>query len=348
MRRLLIIALLALVLAALVFSGIGTNSYVLIRIGESALQITLWLGIFCLLLIMLSIWFLARLARGLLMGGWHQKWQQRRFERLTDGAIADYTARNWSSAHKRLVQLANLHPRPTPYILMAAESAAGGGDIEGAREIYQQALDRFPENSFQIRLNMAQIELDAGNLDAAAELCQQLLSERKRDVDARLLELLIAEDRGELTELRSLLIEARTRRLGSNRLPGIERRFLCASLAQQPEAPVLLELAKLVSISATVPGEVCLDLCRQLSARDQGPEAEVLLREKINQRWDEKMVTLYADIEGKSARSQLKAAERWLKGREQDSLLRESLYRLAVRAGNEEKARRYQSPGAVN
>ena len=325
-----------------VYLGLGSDAYVLIRMGETAMQMTLWVAILLLCVLLMLMSLLWKLIRGTLLGDWHKAWQRQRLEKLTTIAVKSYTDQDWPKAHKLLVKLANLHPHPQSYILMAAEAAVASGEIEKGRETYQQALSRFPDNAFQINIKLGYLELGLGNYEEALEISDQLIAKKKLDAEARLLQILIAEDKGDLEQLHDLLKTARTQKVLAARLPMIERRYVRACLSSAVGAPHLAKLADMVIAGAKLTTKLIIDLSRQLILKGQPDKAEQMLRKRIDQQWDLELVTAYANIEGKSAKAQVKAAETWLMQHADEPVLFETIKVLALRADDSKRVAHYE------
>lgn len=342
MRRMLVYVAMALALSMAAYLGFGADAYVLIRAGETALQMTIWIAVIWVAVLLVLASLVWAIISGAFFGGWRKAWLRRRQEKLTSSAVKSYTDQDWPKAYKQLVKLANSHDNPEPYVIMAAEAAVASGDIEKGRETFSKALAQFPDNSFQIRLRLGYLELGIGNQDKAEELCNQLVSEKKRDPDARLLEILIAEDNGDWQQMYDLLLKAKSHKVLSARLPTIERRYLRSCLAEKPSAPLLINLADLIAASPAIPEVLCIDLAQQLAMKGQADKAEQFLRKRIDISWEPSLVEAYGNIEGKSVKGQIKAAESWLVANPKDKVLLDSLVKLSLKAGDEQRVDTYQ------
>ena len=342
MRRLLACLVFALALSVLVYLGVGSEAYVLVRIGETALQVTIWVAIIFASLALLVINMLWAIVNGTVLGGWRRAWLRYRKDQLIASAVKNYTGKNWVKAYKQLIKLANGHENPQSYIIMAAEAAVASGDIDRGREIYAEALARFPENGFQVRLRLAHLELGMGNHRVADEICQRLATAKKPDPNVRLLQILIAEDSCDWGKMHELLSAARRHKVLAARLPTIERRYLRACLAENPPVPQLVKLAELAGSGPSITADLSVVLAQQLAMKGGADRAERFLRRRIESDWDASLVSLYADIEGRSTKAQIKTAESWLSHHARDKGLLESLVKLSTRSGDDQRTERYQ------
>lgn len=342
MRPFLVYLAFTLAAALGIYLGLGADAYVLVNTGNVAFQMTIWLATIFLCLGLVIIWLLWVVISGVLFGGWRRVWMRRRLDKLTASAVKSYTDQDWNKAYKQLVKLANSHSDPQPYVIMAGEAAVASGDVEKGRETYQQLMQRFPENSFQARLRLANLELGVGNHVEASRLCESLIAEKKRDPDARLLQILIAEDQGAWEQMHEKILSAHNNKVLSSRLPTIERRYLRAVLADNPTAPQLLQLADLFVNAPILPIDKTIDLARQLAMKGNSARAEKFLRLRIEKQWDDALVTTYGDIEGKSVKGQIKTAETWLERKPDNKALLEILCQLSLRANDERRVELYE------
>jgi|GEM_PF-4180878 len=342
MRRFLVYLAFTLAASLGIYLGFGADAYVLIHAGDTAIQMTIWLAIIFLCLALAALSIIWVVISGVLFGGWRRAWMRKRLDRLTASAVKSYTDQNWGKAYKQLVKLANSHPEPQPYVIMAGEAAVASGDIEKGRETYQQLMQRFPDNSYQARLRLAYLELGSGNHEQASQICEALLVEKKRDPDTRLLQILIAEDQGDWEQMHEKILAAHSKKMLSSRLPIIERRYLRAVLADNPSAPQLLQLAELFASAPALPIDKTIDLARQLAMKGSPDKAEKFLRNRIERQWNEALVEAYGNIEGKSAKSQLKVAESWLNKNLDSRVLLETLLQLSVRINDEKRIETYE------
>ncbi|MBC6428264.1 MAG: hypothetical protein GDA55_03415 [Cellvibrionales bacterium] len=342
MRRMLVFLAMALLLALVAYFGFGADSYLLVRTGETALQMSLWVGALLgglLLGLLGGVW---AVVQGVFLGGWRRGWRRRRLERLHAAALAGYADGDWARAHKLLERLAAAQVDSLPALLLAADAAWRAGKVPVARDIYRRALAAFPAKAHGIRLRLAHLERAAGELRRAADLCRQLLAERSSDPAVRLLEIYLAEERGDWPALVRLLGAARRQRVLAGHLPAIERRLLRLCLVERPAAPLLAALADLAGGSkGPLPSDLCIALAQQLALKGKPDKAERLLRTRIECEWDGELVAAFAQLEGKSAKGQLRTAEGWLAAHPDDRGLLQALHSLALRAEDPARATRY-------
>lgn len=341
MRKILVVVLVAIIISVAIYSGIGAESYLLLRIGDWAMQVRLFVACLLALGLAILIWASWSIFRGIFLGAWPAAWRKSREKNLTRAAIENLALSNWAVARKELVRLANKADQPVPLVMLSAQASEAMGDFEEAKQIYAQALDEFPDWSYAIRVRICRIALVEGELDVADELLTELKNERKGDVQLQVLEIQLAEEQRDSSRLQQALIAVVKKTELRAMVAPIERRYLYSRLSERTGSPELLELFGYASMLENVPSSIVSQLAQQLAMRGHAKEAELLVRRSLNQRWDESLIAIYAELEAKSPKKQLKNAEAWLVEHSQSTELMNSLQKLALRAGDDAKADHY-------
>lgn len=341
MLKMLLVIIAALLVSVAVYSGVGADSYFLLRIGDWAMQMRLFVALAILVLGFGVITMLWRLFRGIFLGKWPSDWRRRREKNLTQNAIENLALSNWTLARKELVKVANKTDKPVPFMMLSAQVSEAMGDLSEAKEIYSKTLVESPDWSYTARKRLCQIALLEGDIKAAEELFVELKKERKSDPQLFLLETRLAEETSNWGELKTLLITARKKPELYSKVASMERRFIQSRLHQRLGAPELLEVYDFVSRTDNITSDIVGQLSQQLAMRGQNKEAELLIRKALNKNWDDSLVGIYAEVEAQSPKKQLKSAEQWLAGREGSEVLLIALQKLSVRAGNDAKAEEY-------
>lgn len=341
MRKALLFILAALLLSVALYVGIGADSYFLLRIGDWAIQVRLFIALVLLAGFVLVVWAFWSLFKGIILGAWPAAWRRRRENNLTRVAIENLALSNWSSARKDLIRLANQTDKPVPIVMLSAQASEAIGDLEEAKSVYNQVMDEFPEWSYSAHLRLCNIALIEGELSVAQELLDQLRSDRKVDPQQVFLAARLAEEKQDWPALQEILAKAQKKPQGKALVAPVERRFLQTRLLSKPGAPELLEFKSYVSGVDHVPFAVLEGLARQLSMKGHAKEAEVLVRKHLSKHWCDELMELYADLEADSPKRQLKVAEAWVSSHADSEALWEGLQKMAVRAGNEAKADEY-------
>ena len=341
MRKILLVVLAALLVSVAIYSGVGADSYFLLRIGDWAMQMRLFVALILLLITLVVMMLFWRIFRGVVLGSWPAAWRRKREKDLTRNAIENLALSNWTSARKELIRVANQTEKPVPFIMLSAQVSEAMGELEEAKEIYNQSITEFPDWSYVARKRLCQIALAEGDMEEVENLLPELKKERAGDPQLLIFEAGLAEEKRDWDGLKNLLVAAHKKSEVRSQIAPIERRFLQNRLHQRLGAPELLELNNYVSRTENVSPDTIGQLARQLAIRGQSKEAEMLARKSLDKTWDDSLISLYAELEAQSPTKQLKAAESWFVGREDSVALLDALQRISVRAGDDAKADHY-------
>jgi HemY protein len=232
----------------------------------------------------------------------------------------------------------------TPFAsyLLAARAAQAQGERARRDEWLALAYDAGTDTRPAVLLARAELELDAGELDAALATLERL---EKLDPDhAGAVGLLarVYRARHDAAGLRSLLP-----RLASARLPAAERDALAAEALRIELASPELGSERLDELWAEVgadlrasPAALAMH-ARSLERLGRGDEAERELRAALKRSWSADLVLAYGEVEGPDRAKQLKQAETWLKTRPDDAPLLLTAARLCIANELWGKARTY-------
>jgi HemY protein len=226
--------------------------------------------------------------------------------------------------------------------LLAARAAQAQGARARRDEWLRLAYDASPDSRPAVLLSQAELELDAGELDAA-QVTLERLEELKPDHPGAVgLLARVYRARNDAPALTALLP-----RLGRARLSAPERDALAAeALRLELASPDLgderldelwRELAKDLRGS---PPLVALR-ARALDRLGRGPEAERELRAALKKDWERDLVLAYGEVHGADRAKQLGQAETWLKRYPEDPALLLTAARLCIQSELWGKARSY-------
>lgn len=341
MRKTLLVVLAALLVSVAVYSGVGADSYFLLRIGDWAIQMRLFVALILLVVALIVLMLCWRIFRGVVLGSWPAAWRRKREKNLTRNAIENLALSNWVTARKELIRVANQTEKPVPFIMLSAQTSEAMGELEEAKGIYNQSIAEFPDWSYVARKRLCQIALAEGNIEEVENLLYELKKERVGDPQLLVLEAGLAEEKRDWDVLKDLLVAAQKKPELRSQIAPMQRRFLQNRLHQRLGAPELLQLNDYVSRIDNVSPGIIGQLARQLAIRGQAKEAEALARKSLDKTWDDSLISLYAELEAQSPTKQLKTAENWLVSREDSAALLDALQRISVRAGDDAKADYY-------
>jgi len=235
---------------------------------------------------------------------------------------------------------------PLASYLLAARAAQSQGAITRRDEWLKLAYDASPESRPAVLLAQAELELDAGELDAAQATLERLDELKPEHPGAVGLLARLYRARDDAPALGALLP-----RLGRAHMSAQERDALAAeALRSELGSPycssgrleeIWRDLAKDLRAS---PALIALR-ARALDRLGRGDEAERELRAALKKDWHRDLVLAYGEVRGADATKQLKQAESWLKTYPEDPALLLTAARLCIQSELWGKARSYLESG---
>jgi HemY protein len=349
---------LAVAAALVIFAAQEENSRVLFIYGpwtaETSLAWVLLLDLFLIVVLYVAIRTLVRIFT--LPGrirGWKGRRGARRARRALTQGLVELSEGNWKVAEKSLMRHVQRSDTPLLNYLAAAKAAQQQGAHERRDRYLKLAHQSTPSADVAVGLTQAELQLSHEQLEQALATLQHLQSIAPHH--AYVLKLLkdLYLRLEDWSQLQRLLPELGKRKvIDGEDLRALEtlvyRKILeRAELDPDPERLVLIWGG--IPKKVRKEGELIADYARRLMDRERGELAEPLLRESLQQQWDEQLVELYGRVEGEDNAKQLSAAETWLKKRPENPALLLALGRLSLRGQLWGKARSYleASIGAI-
>ncbi len=353
MRSWLLLLLLALLAGGWLLGRLaGDAGYVLIALGNTSIEMNLWLA----LLLVVSAFGLLWLIGTLLSGSWRSlRWagsalvfdRSARAQQQSQRGLIDFMEGNWRASRRLLLKHAKRSQSPLINYLAAARSSHELGDSEKAFALLHEAEKVSSNNPLAVILTQARMQLAARQ----HEQCIASL-ERARKLAPRhpvVLELLqqVYVEVDDWRQLEELLPDLRRHsQLSAEQLAGllakVQRASLRAAAEYDDEA-----CAELCRTWKALPGAArknaeLVQLYAELLLKGDGAiEAERVLRKQLNQHWQASLLPLYGLVEGADVQKQLLAAEAWLKERPANAELMLVLGRLCLRCQLWGRAREY-------
>ncbi len=358
MRHIFLLFCLALLSgSALLYLVQLEQGYILISLGKTTLEMSFWVGLFALLLILFGTWVLYCVTksgvRSVATGVQRVIYGHSRIvqKRMSQGLI-DFIEGNWKQAKKKLLKSVKQSETPLVNYLAAARSAYELGEHKEAHELLHKAEKCGPNNVLAIALTQARMQL----LDKKYELCVATLERVKKKVPRHpvILDLLrqsytaLRDWRG----LQSLLPTLRRQKVYTEeKMKMIENNLYQALLTDAGEQAKRVSgkqsLQKLEEAWQLIPRvlqrqpEMVEPYVRMLRQHDGDVVAELVLRRMLNKNWSENLVRLYGLVESEDPQKQLLTAKDWLKERPGNASLMLTLGRLCLRNELWGKARDY-------
>ncbi|WP_439133162.1 heme biosynthesis HemY N-terminal domain-containing protein [Pseudomaricurvus sp.] len=326
-------------------------SYLLIVVGDTSIEMSVWFALGCLVALLVLYWFAHRLlvggARGvgshinrLLIGS------ERRAQRQTSSGLLSFIEGDWRPALRRLNRSVSNAQAPVLNYLAAARSAYELGDQQQANELLAKAEKADPTAGLAVSLAQARIQLLAKKYESCAATLERarklspkhpVVLDILRQVYVQLndweaLEKILPQLRKqstlsteELDQLTELLYRKLIQKAGNSDMP---RDAVHSAWQKTPKhlkgKPSLL-----------------LEYVDILEREGEGSDAEAILRKALQSDWDNQLVLRYGLLKNADASRQLLKAEGWLKERPGNSALMLTLGRLSMRNKLWGKARDY-------
>jgi HemY protein len=352
MRRYFFIVVIGLFVGALFFQKLlSVHSYLLIVVGDTSVEMSLWLALGLILGALLSIWIVYRLAGGSVMMlitplrntllGSEEKQQSK----VADGLI-NYIEGNWKPALSLLKRTAGKSRVPLVNYIAAAHSAYELGDEKQAQELLAKADQNNTGAELAVNLSQARMQLRSNKYEqcvATLERARKIAPKHPVVLDLLQQSYIALQDWHELEKIIPQLEKYHI--IKDDQLDELKQK-LCIKLLQkriQSEDPLdsLKQAWNRLSAAWRNKPEVTLVYCEELIKLDDGDAAEIVLRKSLHRRWDHSLVEPYGIIAGRDPHQQLLQAEAWLKERPSNAELLLATGRLALRNQLWGKARDY-------
>ena len=320
------------------------NGYVLINFRGYTIEMSVPVLAFLAFLGYAAVRFLVRLWRAPRQLGEAAARRRARKagERITLGYI-ELGQGNFAKGERLLTKGARNSETPLLNYLAAARAAHAQGDSERRDAWLDMATEQEPRAQATVLLTRAQLQLDDGDTDGAAQTLSAALEASPTNTEALRLQAEIAVAREEWPVLEKLLpalrkagkvpaamlddwtISAWSALFQSAGNDGARSRDLWKALPKAlQKQPVL--------VSARV---------RSLLAAGEARQAESLLRSALKKQWTEELVLVYGELETPAPADRLKRVEKWLQQYPEDPTLLLVAARLCVATELWGKARSY-------
>jgi HemY protein len=326
------------------------NGYVLINFRGYVIEMSVPVLAFLLVVAYLAIRLLIRIWRAPRQLG--EAAARRRVrkagERITQGYI-EIGQGNFARGEKLLTKGARNSETPLLNYLAAARAAQAQGDIERRDNWLAMASEQEPRAQETVLLTKAQLQLEAGDRDAASRTLDAVLGLSARNPEAlrlkaeidvarqdwaaleNTLPLLRKLDKMSMTTLDHWTVQcwsALLRNAGGDKARG--KALWKSTPRHLRDAPELVA-ARAMAFAA---------------AGDAG-QAESVLRAALKQAWHESLIVAYGQLEAPAATERLKRVENWLRERPEDPVLLRVAARLCVATELWGKARSYYESSAA-
>lgn len=346
MKRSLYAALALLVGALLATALLVDPGYVAFAAQGRLLAMSL--PAFALLLILgyFVIRLLLRLlqARRLMKHARMERQRERGRRQLVRGLL-ELSEGHWAAAEQTLTRSARDSESPVAHYLAAARAAELLGENQRRDAWLATALDVAPEHRAAVLITHAEMYLKHNQLKAALATLEQLDASGHQNERGLILMARIYRQLGDWQRLSAL--EPRLRAL-----PQVDKALLddlvaqiyldrlkaCATAADSKQ---LHEAWQSLPKSLAKRADVAVAYARAAMACREHGLAEKVLRDLLNEQWDENAMLAYGELELAEPLDSLQCAEKWLSRRSSDATLLLACARLCIRNELYGKARSY-------
>ena len=339
MRAYLLALVLALLLGALLMWLMQAGSgYVLVSLGQTAVEMSFWGAGILLLLWVVGLYCAIALAGWLArMGGLSNWWRQRRHsdrQQRSQVGLRAYALGLWDMAAEQLQSASEVSSAASIQLLLAARAQAQTGNINSARASLERYKTVFPNAAVDADLILAEILIDEQKFAEAKALVATIKNSDAAD-PARLSALINAHIRCNQWVLAAALLPT----LGAAR--GVCKASLAtlelhvyrgqlsdfsalsgdAASSSQLRRERLDELWKRIPRGLKKRHQLVAPYAACLDRLGAGAEAKALLVKTLNAGWQPELVGLFGSIQQPTTDKHLACAENWLVAHPKDAHL---------------------------
>ena len=351
MRQLLLITLGALLFgAAAIWLMQQDQGYILISLGTISIEMSFWLGaIIFVAASCIFIWLLLFFKWLLGAGGVRQWWLARRSIKQagkTTKGLMDFLSGDWAMAERQLAQSVKDPALSKVSILFAAKAAAHNQQIDQAKQLLQQFVSEFPDDKHYADLLLAEILLQASEIDQAQKILLSIKTENKMNL--RLLADLYCRQCN-WSALNALIPKIKRQSVfGENALEALQVKCYSGLLDifDHSSTPAVRG-QKIEAIWSDIPRafrqipEIIAAYVDGLASADAPEKALNILSKSLKNQWHQSLLESYGGLEIKDGTKQLALGEQWLTKHPQDPTLLLALGRICRRMGFLGKAKDY-------
>ncbi|MGS2718602.1 heme biosynthesis HemY N-terminal domain-containing protein [Eionea flava] len=322
------------------------NSYFLLVLANTSIEMSVWLAVLIVLSSIFSIWLFVAAVKLLLRRTrfMHQRFFARSEARVqrkfTQGLVA-FLSQDWALAHKNLMRSAKHLPDPQLNYLAAAHCAYEIGETENALHLLKQAEKCSDENTLTISLMQARMHIKSQAFESALGILLSLesLHPTHNSILSLLKDVYIAlEDWAALKKLLPVLHKEDISTLEERYY--LEQRLCQETVKDNVEKNNTLDNAQRVQLlegcvnnlpkhfqKDTTILTLFINTLVDLKAYDN---AGKILARNINREWNEAWVHQYGLLSYTDTAAALTQAETWLKPQPSNSVLQLTLGRLCL------------------
>ena len=217
----------------------ASPGYVLITYQDWALETSLWVAVFAILISVLVLYKTTRLLAFLgnfptRIEQWFQRRRNHHAQRLTTQGLRLLAEGHWREAEKSLLKSAKDSDSPLINYLAAANAAQGRKDVQKRDEYLHRALLSTDDAQVAVGLTQAELQLDTHELVQARNTLEHLNRIVPRHPQVLKLLQKVYVELGDWHQIQSLLPELRRKDvLSKDEMLALEKQLYLALLVQQ-------------------------------------------------------------------------------------------------------------------
>ncbi len=347
-----LIILIAALLAAVGLSVLlkEETGYIMLTWGEWTVETSLTLFVLLLSALFVTAYFVVRalirlwkIPRG--TARWNEQRRKKRCQQTTLRGQVELVEGQWQAAEKHLLKHVDSSDTPLLNYLGAAQAAQQLGAIERRDHYLQLAYKKDRKAAIAVQLTQAELQLAEGEPEQALKTLTYLQGVAPKHPRVLTQLTQVYKELKSWNKLRELLPTLRRRHiLSDDDYKQLERRIFRGLLEEAIDSGDEKQLKESWNnLPKEMRGDPALvyRYAAVLAERNQGDEAEAIVRSTLRKQWAPELVRLYGDIEGASLDRQLSVAQSWLESHPKDADLLLTLGKLALRNQQWNKARSY-------
>jgi HemY protein len=320
------------------------NGYVLIQFRGYAVEMSVPVLVFMLVVAYFAVRLLARIWRAPRdLGAAAARAGERRTRRRVSKGLAALADGKLARGERLLTRAADTSQAPALHYLEAARIAQMQGDPARRDEWLKLAAEQDRDSAHAVLLTRAELQFAAGDREAAAESLDSLLAARPKHPEGLRLLAELRLGNGDWPGVAELMPALR-------KLPSLSPALLdqwSVTAWQGLMADRQLDWARLDQLWQALPRHLRKDpdlvrgRLQALARMNNHSEVETEVRRVLKVGWDPALATLYADLELDDSSRQLTQLETWLRERPEDPDLLLAAGRVCMRRELWGKARSY-------
>ncbi len=350
MKLLIGIVIVLLVAAGLSLALMEEPGYVLVGYGHWTIETSVAVAVVVVALLFVTLYYTLRSVAGIRgvprrFRLWRQIKRGERARRFLSKGLVELAEGQWIAAERHLLRHVDDSDTRLLNYLGAARAAQQRGDSE-RRDIYlQQAHSSMPEADVAVGLTQADLQMAQGQYEQALATAMHLQQVAPRHVHVLKLLAKLYRELRDWERLHDLLPDLRRRNvLEDADLQQLHHEVVLERLgvaARDEDGERLQAVWRQAPRELREESDVVLTYARYLKELGEELAVERLLADTLDMLWDDRLVSLYGEVEGRDAARQLAHAETWLKAHPHQAALLYTLARLSLRNQLWGKARTY-------